>query len=231
MKRKRVGPGLPCLIETAARVCRGDVTEQTVRSRVMLLRKNGLWSSAGKGVSADPAPSDASNLLLSLLGGGLVTKTAETVRMLRSSLQIPSTLEDGTFAPLPPISLFATLNVHHTLGQVLDALFSKHLREGLFSTELNVPITSVELSIGRHAFGWDAELWLGDGNTHYGVEYEYSRIKHRQYRDQDQLDKAVRRAREQRGDLRTTALVTHNTLYALAECVPPKTSKAPGGGC
>jgi len=57
------------LVEVASNVL--GVPEKTVRSRVMLLRKNSLWSSIGKGISPDPAPSDASNLLLSFLGGGL----------------------------------------------------------------------------------------------------------------------------------------------------------------
>src|SRR5947208_11109723 len=99
------------------------VPEKTVRSRVMLLRKESLWSSIGKGKSPDPAPSDASNLLLSFLGGGLVTKTAETVRMIRSSRHIGSKLPNGRFKPLPPVSLYADFAHDHTLGEMLDALF------------------------------------------------------------------------------------------------------------
>jgi hypothetical protein len=40
--------------------------------------------------------------------------------------------------------------------------------------------------------------------------------------------KAIRRAREERGDLRT--MVTRVTLHALAEYVSPRKFKAAGGG-
>ena len=144
------------LIEVASTVLR--VPEKTVRSRVMLLRKNSLWSSIGKGISADLAPSDASNLLLSFLGGGLVTETAETVRRLRTSLYIAPSKN----AALPPISLFAEFEPQHSLGEMLDALFAQWSEGGPpVSLESNLPFTSITLTIKRYSIGWDAEFLVG----------------------------------------------------------------------
>ena len=127
------------LIEVASNVLR--VPEKTVRSRVMLLRKNSLWSSIGKGISADPAPSDASNLLLSFLGGGLVTETAETVKLLRKA----STSHPLKHATLPPISLFAEFAPGHTLGDMVDALFAQWSERGPpVSLVSNLPLTGVD---------------------------------------------------------------------------------------
>jgi hypothetical protein len=148
------------LVEVASDVLR--VPEKTVRSRVMLLRKNSLWSSIGKGISADPAPSDASNLLLSFLGGGLVTETAETVSLLRDCLYIAS----SKGAALPPISVFAELGNKHTLGDMLDALFAQWSEHGPpVSVDSNRPFTSITLAIERYSHGWAIEfLFRCDAN-------------------------------------------------------------------
>ena len=123
----------------------------------MLLRKNSLWSSIGKGISADPAPSDASNLLLSFLGGGLVTETAETVRLLRNCLYVAPSKNE---AP-PPISLFAEFGRKHTLGEVMDALFAQWSEHGPpVSLDSNLPFTTVTLAIERYSHGWDVEFFF-----------------------------------------------------------------------
>ena len=143
------------LVEVASNVL--GVPEKTVRSRVMLLRKNSLWSSIGKGISANPAPSDASNLLLSFLGGGLVTETAETVRLLRNCLYVAPSKNE---AP-PPISLFAEFGRKHTLGEVLDALFAQWSEHGPpVSLDCNLPFTTVTLAIERYSHGWDVEFFF-----------------------------------------------------------------------
>src|SRR6266545_3308915 len=150
------------LIRSAAAVL--GVPEATVRSRVMLLRKESLWSSEGRGISVDPVPSDASNLLLSFLGGGLVTKAAETVRMIRCCQHILNAPDQKS---LPPVNLFADLGLDHTLGEMLDALFEKWSSRGdLISDATGRPITDAYLHIERYPrHGWEADLLLKDGSS------------------------------------------------------------------
>jgi hypothetical protein len=194
----------------------------------MLLRKESLWSSVGKGKSPDPAPSDASNLLLSFLGGGLVTKTAETVRMIRSSRYIGFKLPDGTFKPLPPVSLYANFTLDHTLGEMLDALFEQWSERGaLWSNLHDVPITNVFLSVERHALGWDVEFSLDDESSKWMVDYEFSRIMGRGL-DGEQARLAAQRARKEAGDLITSATIHSSTFSALAQCLPRATDKRAG---
>jgi hypothetical protein len=153
------------LIAVASNVLR--VPEKTMRSRVMLLRKNSLWSSVGKGVSADPAPSDASNLLLSFLGGGLVTETPKTVRLLRKSLYVAP-----KYATPPPLSLFAEFGRKHTLGDTLDALFAQWSERGPpVSLDSNLQLTTISLTIERYSRGWDVEFFLRrDANAPMGQD-------------------------------------------------------------
>ena len=63
-----------------------DVSEASVRSRWVLLRKAGLWSKVGPGRDMpDPKASDVTGLPLSFLAGGLATETAATVGLVRQS--------------------------------------------------------------------------------------------------------------------------------------------------
>jgi hypothetical protein len=214
------------LVEVASNVLL--VPEKTVRSRVMLLRKNSLWSSIGKGVSADPAPSDASNLLLSFLGGGLVTETAETVRLLRNSLYIAPSKD----AALPPISLFIEFSRGHTLGEVLDALFA-HWSEGGPPVSLvsNLPLTGVTLEIQRYSRGWDVEFLLRRRTKKtwneelWQVSYEFF-PELLAASDQKELARAARRMAEKGGDLVTSAHVSERTFSALAGCLSQSTHRA-----
>ena len=207
------------LVEVASNVLR--VPEKTVRSRVMLLRKNSLWSSIGKGISADPAPSDASNLLLSFLGGGLVTETAETVHLLRTCLYVaPSKV-----ATLPPISLFAEFGRHHTLGEVLDVLFQHWSERGPpVSLNSNLPFTSVTLEIERYSRGWEAQFTIRRG-TNKTWSNEFLQIHYKFFPEllatsgQKQLARAAQRMAEKRGDLVTSARVSERTFTALADCL------------
>jgi hypothetical protein len=234
------------LVEVASDVL--GVPEKTVRSRVMLLRKNSLWSSIGKGISADPAPSDASNLLLSFLGGGLVTETAETVRLLRNCLYV-APLKNAT---LPPISLFAEFGQNHTLGDMLDALFAQWSEDGPpVSLDSNLSFSTVTLAVDRYSHGWDIEFLFrlqpnplatqdtaydqtadptlrGDftvitepQRTRWLVEYEYF----------PELLAATNKKRAYAaqcmagtpGDLVTSARVTERTFAALADCLSQPT--------
>jgi hypothetical protein len=214
------------LVEVASNVLR--VPEKTVRSRVMLLRKNSLWSSISKGVSADPAPSDASNLLLSFLGGGLVTETAETVRLLRNSLYI-SASKDAT---LPPISLFAELARGHTLGDVLDALFAQWSEGGPpVSLVSNLQLTGVTLEIERYSRGWDVVFRLRRKTKKtwneelWDVEYEFFPELFGAS-DRKRLARAAQRMAEKGGDLVTSARVSERTFSALADCLSQPTHRA-----
>jgi hypothetical protein len=215
------------LAEVASNVLR--VPEKTVRSRVMLLRKNSLWSSVGKGVSADVVPSDASNLLLSFLGGGLVTDTAETVRLVRTCLYVAPSKN----AVLPRISLFAELGPGHTLGDMLDALFALWSVSGPpLSLESNLPLTGVELRIERYSRGWDAELLLRrrakgkwTNEELWQVEYEFI-SESLVATGQKQLVRAAKRMAEKGGDLVTSARVSERTFSALADCLSRPTHRA-----
>lgn len=214
------------LVEVASDVLR--VPEKTVRSRVMLLRKNSLWSSRGKGISADPAPSDASNLLLSFLGGGLVTETAETVRLLRNCVYIAPSKN----AAPPPISLFAEFGRKHALGNMLDALFAQWSERGPpISLDANLPFTCITLVIERYSRGWDVELFLRrDAKEHWGeeqwfVEYEFL-PELLAASNQKQLARAAQRMAEKRGDLVTSARVSERTFTALADCLSRPTHRA-----
>jgi hypothetical protein len=237
------------LVEVASNVL--GVPEKTVRSRVMLLRKNSLWSSIGKGISADPAPSDASNLLLSFLGGGLVTETADTVRLLRNCLYV-APIKSAT---LPPISLFAKFAQNHTLGDMLDALFTQWSEDGPpVSLDSNLSFSTVTLAVDRYSHGWDIEFLfrlqpnpLATQDTTYDetadptirgdfavftepqrsrwlVEYEYF----------PELLAATNKKRARAaqcmagtpGDLVTSARVTERTFAALADCLSQPTHHA-----
>jgi hypothetical protein len=237
------------LIEVASNVLR--VPEKTVRSRVMLLRKNSLWSSIGKGISPDPAPSDASNLLLSFLGGGLVTETAETVRLLRNCLHV-APLKGAT---LPPISLFAEFGQNHTLGDMLDALFAQWSEDGPpVSLDSNLSFSSVTLAVDRYSHGWDIEFLFrlqpnplatqdttydqtadatirGDFSvfteplrTQWLVEYEY--FPELFAANNKERAHAAQCMAGTPGDLVTSARVTERTFAALADCLSPLTHHA-----
>jgi hypothetical protein len=206
------------------------VPEKTVRSRVMLLRKNSLWSSISKGVSADPAPSDASNLLLSFLGGGLVTETAETVRLLRNSLYVASSKD----AALPRISPFAEFGHKHTLGDTLDALFAQWSERGPpVSLVSNLPLTDVTLEIERYSRGWDVEFRLRRRTKKispwnkelWHVAYEFF-PELLAASDQKRLARAAQRIAEKGGDLVTSARVSERTFTALADCLSRPTHRA-----
>jgi hypothetical protein len=214
------------LVEVASNVLR--VPEKTVRSRVMLLRKNSLWSSIGKGISADPAPSDASNLLLSFLGGGLVTETAETVRLLRNCLYVAPSKN----AAPPPISLFAEFGRKHMLGDMLDALFAQWSERGPpVSLDNNLPFTCVTLAIERYSRSWEVELFLRRdtkenwGEERWFVEYEFF-PELLAASNQKQLARAAQRMAEKRGDLVTSARVSERTFTALADCLSRPTHRA-----
>jgi len=214
------------LVEVASNVLR--VPEKTMRSRVMLLRKNSLWSSIGKGIRADPAPSDASNLLLSFLGGGLVTETAETVRLLRDCLYIASSKD----AALPPVSLFADFERRHTLGNVLDALFAQWSERGPpVSLDSHLPLTNVTLTIERYSRGWDVELLLRRhikkkwSKELWIVDYEFF-PELLAASGQKQLARAAQRMAEKGGDLVTSARVSERTFTALADCLSRPTHRA-----
>ena len=200
------------LIRSAAAVL--GVAESTVRSRVMLLRKESLWSSEGRGKSADPAPSDASNLLFSFLGGGLVTKAAETVRMVRCCQHI---LNGPDQKSLPPVNLFADLGLDHTLGEMLDALFEKWSDRGLISDATGGPITDAYLFIERYPHGWEAELLLKDSNSQWMVHYEFLGPRGRV---------AVPFPKDDGGDLVTSARATKRTFSALAKCLSGRASNS-----
>ena len=160
--------------------------------------------------------------------GGLVTKTAETVRMDRSSRHIGTKLPDGTFQPLPPVSLYADLAPCHTLGEMPDALFEQWSeRGGLWSNLHDVPIMDISLRVERFAIGWDVELFLDDGRSKWTIDYEFSRIMGREL-EGEQLHLAVQRAREEAGDLITSATIRSPTFSALAKCLPRATGKRAG---
>jgi hypothetical protein len=214
------------LVKVTSNVLR--VPEKTVRSRVMLLRKNSLWSSIGKGVSADPAPSDASNLLLSFLGGGLVTETAETVRLVRTCLYVAPSKN----AAPPPVSLFAEFGPGHTLGDMLDALFALWSVSGpLISLNSGLPLTGIDLEIERYSGGWNAELLLRrrakgkwTNEELWQVEYEFISGSLAST-GQKQLARAAKRMAEKGGDLVTSARVSERTFSALAECLSQPTHR------
>jgi hypothetical protein len=197
------------LIRSAAAVL--GVPEATVRSRVMLLRKESLWSSEGKGISANLVPSDASNLLLSFLGGGFVTKAAETVRMIRCCEHILNRRDQKS---LPPVDLFADLGLDHTLGEMLDAVFEKWSDRGPISATGD-PITGAYLFVERYRQGWEAELFLKDSNAQWEVHYEFLGPRGRV---------AVPFPKDDGGDLCTSARVTKTTFSALAKCVSGRPS-------
>jgi hypothetical protein len=244
---------LASFIEVASNVLL--VPQKTVRSRIMLLRKNSLWSSIGKGISPDPAPSDASNLLLSFLGGGLVTETAETVRLLRNCLYVAPSKNE---AP-PPIRLFAEFGRKHTLGDILDALFAQWLERGPpVSLNSNLPFTSVTLEIERYAHGWDVELFLRressltaqdttsalttdpiiKGDFEVFTEPRRSRDEEQWLAEYEfipellagtnktQMTRAAQRMVERRGDLVTSARVSERSFAALADCLSQATHHA-----
>ena len=208
------------LVQSAVHVLGSTVSEQTMRSRVMLLRKAGLWSSKGRGISAEPVASDATNLLLSILGGGLVTATADTVGLLRQSFHVSNlkTENPRTFFPLPPVSVFDELERGHTLGQMLDALFLDYAkRGGAWSHKHNVPITNIFLDIERHALGWETELFLDDGNDKWSVAYMYSVVPFGL--EFDEMDRRTVAAIRERGDLNSILRVSMKTFSALAKCL------------
>jgi hypothetical protein len=200
------------LIRSAAAVL--GVPEATVRSRVMLLRKESLWSSEGRGISVNPVPSDASNLLLSFLGGGLVTKAAETVRMMRCCQHILNFRDQKS---LPPVNLFADLGLGHTLGEMLDAVFEKWSDRGPISDATGGPITDAYLFVERYRQGWEAELLLKDSNAQWEVHYEFLGPRGRV---------AVPFPKDDGGDLFTSARVTKTTFTALAKCVSGRPSNS-----
>lgn len=240
------------LVEVASNVLR--VPEKTVRSRVMLLRKNSLWSSSGKGISVDSAPPDASNLLLSFLGGGLVTETAKTVRLLRKCAYVAPDKD----AALPPIGLLAEFTHEHTLGDMLDALFAHWSERGPpVSLDSNLPFTCVSLEIERYSDGWDAELFLrrdadekcGEERRHVTYEFLPNRVVPTSIAEtalkfalqgeftvipptsmsaasvDKQMTRAARRMVKKRGDLITSARVSECTFIALANCLSRPTHR------
>jgi hypothetical protein len=180
----------------------------------MLLRKESLWSSQGKGISVNPVPSDASNLLLSFLGGGLVTKVAETVRMIRCCQHILNWRDQKS---LPPVNLFSDLGLDHTLGEMLDAVLEKWSDRGPISDATGGPITDAYLSVERHRQGWEAELLLKDSNAQWEVHYEFLGPHGRV---------AVPFPKNDGGDLCTSASVTKITFSALAKCVSGRPSNS-----
>jgi hypothetical protein len=197
--------GLTALSQATSRVL--GVAEKTVRSRIMLLRKEGLWSSAGHGVTANPVPADATNLLLSFLGGGLVTKVAETVRLVRYCEHI----RDSDQASLPPVNLFAGLNLRHTLGEMLDSLFENWSDRGPIS-DAGDAIAAVGIRIERYGpHGWEAEMFLRSSSGDiWDLHYEFLGPRGRI---------AVPFPDDKPGDLITSARVGEETFAAMAECL------------
>src|SRR5262245_15702572 len=199
--------GLAALSQATSRVL--GVPEKTVRSRIMLLRKEGLWSSAGHGVTANPVPADATNLLLSFLGGGLVTKVAETVRLIRHCQFVLN--DDSDQASLPPVNLFVGLSLNHTIGEMLDSLFEKWSDRGLIS-DAGDSIDAAGIRIERYGpHGWEADMFLRSSSRdiwdlHYEFLGPHGRI-------------AVPFPDDEPGDLTTSARVSDRTFAAMAECL------------
>jgi hypothetical protein len=145
--------------------------------------------------------------LLSFLGGGLVTKAAETVRMVRCCQHI---LNGPDQKSLPPVNLFADLGLGHTLGEMLDALFEKWSDRGLISDATGGPIVHAYLFIERYSHGWLAELLLKDSNVRWMVEYEFLGPRGRM---------AVPFPKDDGGNLVTSARVNERAFSALAKCI------------
>src|SRR5438093_10824653 len=101
--------------------------------------------------------------------GGLVTKAAETVRLVRCCRHILNSPDQKS---LPPVNLFANLGLDHTLGDMLDALFEKW-SDGSLSSDAHGRITDAYLFIERYPRDWEAELLLKFGTAQFMVQYQF----------------------------------------------------------
>lgn len=215
---------LEMLLQTAATAF--NVPLGSAEASWTRLRKAGLWTPVGRGrVRPDPTPSDATNLILSFMVGGLATETPEAVRDVRGSIAMKG--------DLPIVGLAGK----ETLGTLLECLLSlraanetlvvddvawdemvstlqwpeeakKALREsGRIADAGNLFIT-------RTFVGWQAVMSVASLHC---VKLRWDAFYY--LLKEDQAERLEARANEAVPDRRTEEVITKRTLDAIAACL------------
>jgi len=183
----------------------------------------------------DPTPSDATNLLLSFLAGGLATDTAETVRNVR-----------GSKGSRPPIAGLDDV-WDGTLGTMLDGLFAVlaavgelTIREDDWARQVegmgwkkadksralqeNLRIGYATLSIRKNWLGWQTDVSVAQRDTSwaFGCSFAAALPENNALLSEKDPERALELLRSQnvvQPNRVTTETVGYPTLAGLAACL------------
>jgi hypothetical protein len=144
------------------------------------LRKARLWTPVGRGrVRPDPMPTDAANLLLSFMVGGLATDTPKLVRMINESRKVMPGEDGERSVALPDVKGLTDLP-DTRLGSVLPAIIAR-LASGqqfIASAQGNLYNLSLhKICVYRSWMGWHTTIGLfgfpSRGDTSERVRLEF----------------------------------------------------------
>ena len=156
-------------------------------------------------------PGDASNLLIAMMAAEQLKDAPDKVRFYReatTNLKIDE---------MPPHPGLLGLGDRHCFGDALDVLISNVVETGgLSHAQSEFPFTNWALGLKRRHY--TAELYLDDGSRTWEVCYRRS---HPDFDDvhEDQLNQAAREVLGRIGDMELEATITHNTFYAIGDCI------------
>lgn len=159
------------LIETCAETL--GVERTSVNVLAMHLRKEGLIRSSGRGPNgAEMSATDASNLILAVLGGGYAKDAARTVGLIRAGWVEDYNCSRGNKYALPPLALYDQLNSAHTLGDALDGIINLFVAEGcIYKKRTGDPIYGTSFEIQPTLLGWESRLIFDDEKISWTARY------------------------------------------------------------